>query len=1122
MTTENDTIEPTAQSVPPAEIPAAEEPAETAAAEEPAETAAAEEPTETAAAEEPAETAAAEEPAVTADAEEPAVTADAEEPAAATSDDSDDSAEEGSRPRRRRGRRKPRSKDASESDDGGDDSDDDATDGELPEGVAPWWNGWGDLRGFLVSATDRGAPHPDMPAAAEKLRALGGSVEALAVWVPTSDERSRLERSRRTVNAACDPNQDAAETLERVKEDLSGDGEVWDQLFALAEAWVQARRHGLEPARRGRRKGRNRGRNREREVEAPPAAKAQEPARETSERGRRDRNDRRRRRGRRPRQAAVPTGRWASSPVRSWARSEDEITAYVWFEPATDDAPGAVAGVLWTGWDPDADKLALAALQDFTADGAEASALENLAGLERCEEALPFRVATTETDATVAAAAALRLVFGWLLPDGEPAHVRVVLSHGGLQAAEVAERAEGPTAAAPADAGVTDDDDDGVTDDDAGETDAAEDDVQTDAVDEPDAVTDWTAQLAPSFADGGEALADHFARWTLDSAALLAAQPGDPEDFAPARLAQQGYLAYAQLVAATRPGGPLAAAADTPLGAPHFEGALPIGTDALPALESLAAIDRTAATDRLLELAPLLAGTALLDPVMGHARRRIGSNAGLQLKLLLGLEGRAKDEERDLPTLEGLVSAIKPLLGELPGATPARVRTLWLLGQARDARRHEELTEVAIAWKEQRDAAIAADPTLATHAVLAMSRLLCDRVDHVEAREMLSHLAASEQFGGLPVLDRCSVIGADARFAAALERLDSSDLSDEAKAAWRKDLLRLRALNAIDARLHADANTELDVPTEVIQPEPPPVEDEPAEEALVPDEDEEDAAADRDDDAEDSAAADDEDDDRADDDEPDDEARADDDEDEDDEDEDEDDEDEDDDSLDEDDSDSFDFDALADVLAGDDDDDDDIDDEPDTLPPELPEPIRNHGTREALGDTATGLVLAAIGAESLADAARELAHAEGREAEQALLLQLLWAREDLDEIEAIYLAEDDLNRASPSPEVDLYRGLLLFMAGKDRDSRKCVSRAMQTARESKATADRLRVAAFQVVSACIDGDESRGGKRASLRQLRERLPASALPSVDRLAAIQARPDEDKIDLALGTVPLTLR
>ena len=138
-----------------------------------------------------------------------------------------------------------------------------------------------------------------------------------------------------------------------------------------------------------------------------------------------------------------------------------------------------------------------------------------------------------------------------------------------------------------------------------------------------------------------------------------------------------------------------------------------------------------------------------------------------------------------------------------------------------------------------------------------------------------------------------------------------------------------------------------------------------------------------------------------------------------------------------------------------------------------------------------------------------------------MLLHLLWAREDLEDVEAAYLAVDDISRPHPSAVVELYRGLLLFMAGKDRDSRKCLSRATETARESKATADRLKVAAFQTISACTDGND-RSRKRTSLRQLRERLPASALPVVATLAAIQAKPDEDKIDLALGTVPLTLR
>ncbi len=131
---------------------------------------------------------------------------------------------------------------------------------ELPEGVMAWWNGWGQLRGYLVSATDRGQPHPEMAAAARSLTDAGASVDALAVWVPTPEERSRLERSRRTVNSACDANQDLDEALGLVRADLAGEDPVWAQLAALAEAWIGARRAGLEPARRRSRKGRSRGR----------------------------------------------------------------------------------------------------------------------------------------------------------------------------------------------------------------------------------------------------------------------------------------------------------------------------------------------------------------------------------------------------------------------------------------------------------------------------------------------------------------------------------------------------------------------------------------------------------------------------------------------------------------------------------------------------------------------------------------------------------------------------------------------------------------------------------------------------------------------------------------------
>ena len=913
--------------------------------------------------------------------------------------------------------------------------------GALPEGVAAWWNGWGQLRGFLVSATDRGTPHPEMAAAAEKLTAQGAAVDALAVWVPTPEERSRLERSRRTVNSACDPAQDEAESLERVKTDLSGEGAVWDQLVALAQGWVTARRNGLEPERRGRRKGRSRGRGRDREG-AKAEAKSDDTKKESGESSRRDRGDRnergrRRRGGRRPRKSNVPTGNWASAPARSWAKGGDEFTAYIWFVAPNEDVAGTVAGVLWRGWDADSEKLPVSSFVDFSDENAESQAMESLAGLERCDHVLPFRIPTTQDDATEATRDAMRLLFGWVLSDGDKADVRVVLSHSAVEPNE----------------------------------------------EDPDAFTDISEAIAPAF-QAGEELAEHFERWTLDSAKQIEADAGDPDEFTAVRLGQQGYLAYAHLLAATRPGGPLAASTDAHLKAPHFEAALTIGTDALPALESIAAIDRTAATDELLALAPQLAGTPLLDTVLHRARKRIGSNAGLQLKLLLGLDSETRGEDRDLDQAEALVASLRPLLGELPGATPARVRTLWLLGQAREARRHEELTEVANTWVEGRDEAIATDVELATHTVLVLSELLYQRVDHVTARELLTHLAASESFGSLPVLRRCDVIGAlavaesscgfrlaaDARFAAAIERLDSSDLDDDGKSARLRNLLRLRAMNAIDSRLHSDADTDADTPTEVIQPEviqPEVVEPEVVEVAAdapkaaaeeAPSEDSE--PTDGDDEATEDA------------------------------------------SSDEDDA-TMPPEAAVEVA------------------PEPPQPIRNPGPRETLADASVDMVLSALGTTSLADAAKELATSPDRGDEQALLLHLLWSRDDLEEVEDAYLRAANISEASPSPQVDMYLGLLLFMAGKDRDSRKCVSNAMQTARQSKATADRLRVAAFQAISACIDED-GRRRRGSSLRQLRERLPASAMSTVDTLAAIQARPDEDKIDLALGTLPLSLR
>ena len=158
----------------------------------------------------------------------------------------------------------------------------------------------------------------------------------------------------------------------------------------------------------------------------------------------------------------------------------------------------------------------------------------------------------------------------------------------------------------------------------------------------------------------------------------------------------------------------------------------------------------------------------------------------------------------------------------------------------------------------------------------------------------------------------------------------------------------------------------------------------------------------------------------------------------------------------------------------------------------------------------------------LTTAARELATAEDRTAEHGLLLHLLWAREDLSDVEDAYLDAANTAEQHVSADVELYRGLLLFMAGKDRDARKCISRAVGIAREHGATADRLKVAAFQTVSACLEEGRGKSRRRSSLRQLEERLPASAHPLLQTLQSIRAKPDEDKIDLALGTLPITLR
>ncbi len=715
-----------------------------------------------------------------------------------------------------------------------------------------------------------------------------------------------------------------------------------------------------------------------------------------------------------------------------------------------------MAGVLWTDWDADPEKLALTSFVDFDDEDADTSALGTLAALEKAAKAFPFRVATDETDPLAATSAALRLVFGWVLPEGDKADVRVVLSHAGVEATE-----------------------DG----------------------EPAVVTE---ALAGAFQDGGEALAGRFARWDLDSAVLLAAQRGDVAEVTPEHIQRQGYLSYAWLLAATRAGGPAAELADSHLASPHFEGALPLTTVDLAALESIAAIDRTAATDELLDLVPRLNGTALLEPLLSGTRKRIGANAGLQLKLLLGLDARTRAAD-SLDTALTLVRSCRPLLGELPGAAPARLRSLWLLSSARSARRHEELSEVASAWDEARDEALSADPKIAIQAALGITERLFARVDHACGRELLEGVVSHASFGTLDLQDRSALIGAlataesacgfrlsaDARFAAAIERLDAFE-GDEDLTAQRQELLRLRALNAIDARLHLDADNDADTPTEVIEqmPEEPveaAAEDEsPARDAEVvdqaPTEDTDAKTQDADTETQDA-------DNSTEDDATEDDAHA---------------------------NDADEDDADEDKTADDADEND-----ADARDAKL-EPIRNAGPREALGDRAVDFVLTALGAEELAAAARQLATAEDRASEHELLLHLLWAREDLSDVEDAYLDAANTSEQHTSANVELYRGLLLFMAGKDRDARKCVSRAVGIARERGATADRLKVAAFQTVSACIEEGQGKGRRRSSLRQLEERLPASARPLLQTLQAIRAKPDEDKIDLALGALPITLR
>ncbi len=1022
-----------------------------------------------------------------------------------------------------------------------------------PADVPAWWQAWGQLRGFLVSATDRGAPHPEMADSAAKLIEQGAPLEHLREWVPQPDERSRLERSRRSVNAAS--NADDASTMDAVYADLAGEGPVWDQLRALAEGWITARRAGHEAPRRARRKPRARTRGKD---SNGSKAKAEETE-AAAPRPRRERDRRRRRRGQRK---GLPRGAWAAGAPGKFGGAADELTVFAWVEPSTDEVPGAVAGVVWEGWNPD---LAALPAPDLAAGATgETGVLEALANLKRSGQALPFSFPGTAGTPTESADAALRLLFGWLLPDGEKADVRIALSHPGLvvpapePVAETpveapAEQANAEPPAPDADAPAEQAADaeaapEGETppevdpeaeapDETAPEAEAAP-EAEPTPEPEPDeiGIEDVSEHLRATLSPSDEALADRFQRWSLDRGAWITVKEGAPASFGAQRLSEQGYLGFARILAQLRPGGRLSDFANRHV-TPTFDADLTFDLADVSAIESVAAIDRTAATDDLLRLLPKLRSTPLLEPIVQTAKRRIGRNAGMQLRLLLGMDAQVRSGEQSDSELLTLVDTLRPIFGELPGATPPAIRLLWLRGELKRANRHEALTEVVKAWWDQRDQLAGADLLALATADLELLARLHERLDHEVALALLTDLAGRPGFTELPAALRAEVakqsgtalsvadlrFAADQRFADAIETIEASDLDDEARQAAVRGALRLRAMNAMDAGMYFDADADADVPTTDIEVEAPQVEapqveaaetaevDAPAEpeveieievaeaqaevetptitepEAEAPGE-----AAETEVEAEASAPpevteveaetpA---------------EAEA------------------------------TEPAAEAEVEATEAAVEAPAEPEPEQPAKEEPAPAapatrEEPGSRAVLADRALALVQAYLGTEDLAAAAKDLAKDDGTRADDHhLLLRLLWCRDDLADVESAYLRTRG-GGAHSSPMVDMYRALLMFMAGKDRDAEKALSRSLHATRELRGPGPKLTLATLHTIGACIGRKRSHINQaHAALRSLRDQLPA-ATARLDTLDAILAKPNEDLVDLALGSLPFSM-
>ena len=192
--------------------------------------------------------------------------------------------------------------------------------------------------------------------------------------------------------------------------------------------------------------------------------------------------------------------------------------------------------------------------------------------------------------------------------------------------------------------------------------------------------------------------------------------------------------------------------------------------------------------------------------------------------------------------------------------------------------------------------------------------------------------------------------------------------------------------------------------------------------------------------------------------------------------------------------------------------------EPAPAPPSTRE---EPGSRALLADQALALVQAYLGTEDLVAAAKELAKDKGTRADDHhLLLRLLWCRDDMAKVESAYLRTRG-GGANTTPLVDLYRALLMFMAGKDRDAEKALSRSVQATRELRGPGPKLTLATLHTIGACIGRKRTHVKQaQAALRSLRDQLPA-ATARLDTLDAILASPNEDLVDLALGSLPFSM-